>query len=180
MKYLITFKDCDAYAQRGGAGGHMAYQQATSGPSDDIVTLPVPAREWFPDDEYVTLEWDSDTKQMRVVHPTELPGEVQIPIGRELYVKRQQFRSGSFRDHEGGVRTYTVSLYSDGKHTCECPAWYYRAGNTGFNRECKHIHAVLHDYQIDIRVRNFENWELRKDDDRQRFEEDQTRFYVGE
>ena len=161
MKYLITLKDSNIHVEPS--------EKPTWWHGDtSIRSLPAIGREFFEHDEYCTLEFDSDTLQMRVWHPGENRGTaLRMRQPFSVYRKFVKSRSGDWRDRE---KTYQVSIYSDGLHTCECASWYF--GNTRGLNECKHVEQILIESPYMGAV-----WEILTDDDREDLRESQSLLY---
>jgi len=155
MKYLITFQDSGAVVQ----------PEEPSRPSYGIGDLPARAADWFEYDEYVTIEWDSNTGQIRVCHPMEGRAKAR-EIAQPFSVYRKHVKTSTY----GSSQTYLVSIYSDGVHTCECKSWFFE--NSNF-QGCKHIEAVLEENRHGAG----KVWEILDHDDRQEFRVAQTRLY---
>ena len=153
MKYLITFKDPD---------------KAVQGPDGGFVDLPAEAEAWFEYGEYVTLEWDSDTRKMCAIYPTRKLRQAPPTPASELRVAWMTVRSGS--------KFYDIGIYTDRAHTCTCPSWFF--GNTKHALGwCKHIREAVADLQD--APRHTITWVDTTHADRIKFKEDQTRFYDG-
>jgi len=56
-------------------------------------------------------------------------------MAKETPVKKWMFSSQSNPD-----RSYTVSLWRDGRITCNCPKWCFKSA--GADRECLHTNGV--------------------------------------
>ncbi len=156
MKYLITLKDSNIHVEPS--------QKPTWWHGDtSINALPETASQFFEYGEYVTLEFDDLSNQMRVCHPKEGARDVAFPHGLSVY--RKWINSSDWRES----KTYQVSIYSDGHHTCTCPSWFYKADSKG---GCKHIRAIL-----SADPYNGTLWEIIDSDDREEFGKEQSRLY---
>ena len=155
MKYLITFKDPD-FAVQGAGGG--------------LTSLPVKAAPWFEFDEYLTIEWDSQTLQMRVCHPSESLAVV-IPSGETVASELRVARLHVMGDSR---KFYDVALYTDRAHTCTCPSWFF--GNTRHGLGwCKHILTAMESHRDSEQAAIV--WEDTTHDDRDQFRKDQALIY---
>lgn len=155
MRYLITFKDPDAVVQIDGRQGEFSYS---------IIDLPKKASDWFNAGEYVTLEWDSITKQIQVIYPEK--EQTRHRVFKPLSVYRKNIKTSSW-----DYKTYQVSIYSDGTHTCECPSWFFN--NSRSSEKCKHIQTILDNDPY----AGGHLWEMLEYDDREEFKNAQTRLY---
>jgi hypothetical protein len=154
MKHLITLKDTNI---------HVEPEQKPAWWHGDtsLAALPQAGQDFFEHGEYLTLEFDDVTGQMRVWHPEESKtAAIQVALPFSVY--RKYMAGSNWRDE----KTYQVSIYSDGLHTCECPADFFHPGN------CKHITSILENapYMGEL-------WEILENDDRPSFREKQSGLY---
>ncbi len=155
MKYLITLKDSNIHVE---PDEKPAWWHGDT----TLRALPRAGQDFFEHNEYCTLEFDDVTGQMRVWHPSE-----SVAVGivtQALSVYRKFIKSETnWRDDV----TYQVSIYSDGHHTCTCPAWFFFPA-----KQCKHITTILEKSPFTGQL-----WEILKGDDREEFKKVQSGIY---
>ena len=154
MKYLITLKDSNIHVEP--AEKPVWWHGDTT-----LASLPQIGQDFFEHHEYCTLEFDDITGQMRVWHPKE--SHETMVTAQPFSVYRKYINSSN---HWRDEKTYQVSIYSDGHHTCTCPAWFYFSPV-----HCKHVEAIL------SRTPFGQIWETLQGDDRDEFRKEQSRIY---
>ena len=155
MKYLITLKDSNIHVEP-------AEKPAWWHGDTTLRALPETGQAFFEHHEYLTVEFDDQTGQMRVWHPNESQPIDARTAPQPFSVYRKYIKSMNWRED----KSYQVSIYSDGHNTCECAAWFF------FDKQCKHITAILENAPFYGQV-----WEKLQHDDREDFKESQSRLY---
>ena len=154
MKHLITLRDSNIHVEP-------AEKPAWWSGNTTLSALPQAGQDFFEHHEYLTVEFDDITGQMRVWHPRE-SHEVAVIFPPGLSVYRKYINGSNWRDE----KTYQVSVYSDGHHTCTCPAWFFHPG------DCKHITAIIDNAPFTGQL-----WEKLESDDREEFRKEQSGLY---